>query len=779
MLFVETDNHLLSEKTETIVFKNLIDLKCFATIFLCLASVTCVQAETKLEVDWPAYIGKQDQIWTELPESWMEAPFIGNGLMGSMLFLNDDNHLIVQLGRSDVQDHRKQAGKALSGKILPDSSRLPIGHFIIETKGELKGCQLRLNLWDAEISGTLTTNLGKIDLTAFVHSEENLLVVDTQASPQEADFRITWYPEEAFCPRVRSKRKGGRSYLDSYLHNPPPVLSTQDDIEICNQELLVGGQTATAWTISTQGTSNKTLFASVAHSYPLSTAVSAAQSVVANAKHQTVEALKLSHRLWWHDFYPKSFVSLPDAKLESFFWAQHYKMACAAKGGKAIADNQGPWLQPTSWPALWWNLNVQLAYSHMLPANHPELSIGLINQLAKYQDNLSLNVPVGMQHDSMAINSITGQDLIGPVESPFTKQGATLGNLPWAMHNCFLHYRYTMDEQLLGEKIYPLLKSSINFYRHFLTEGNDGKLHLPVTFSPEYPHGHAADCNYDLSLLRWGCQTLIDSASILDIDDPLVPEWQDILKRLVDYPQDETGLMIGKGMPFARSHRHYSHLLMFYPLSILDLDNDEQRTLARKSLLHWQSFPKGLAGYSYSGSSSMFSMLGEGDNAEQRLQDFLNDKILINTFYKEGVSNPVIETPPAAARAMEDMLIQSWGDRIRIFPAIPKKWPEVAFANLRTEGAFLVSAVRKQGKTAFVSVVSLAGQPCRLQSGIEGPIEVVGQASELVTQLGEGVVEFTLSVGDTVTFTTPAFRNDLTIKPVKKIINADWNWGKN
>ena len=76
-----------------------------------------------------------------------------------------------------------------------------------------------------------------------------------------------------------------------------------------------------------------------------------------------------------------------------------------------------------------------------------------------------------------------------------------MGNLPWAMHNAYMQYRYTMDEDMLREKIYPLLKRSINFYFHVMVEGEDGKIHLPVTNSPEY--GNTKDCNYDLALLRW------------------------------------------------------------------------------------------------------------------------------------------------------------------------------------------------------------------------------------------------------------------------------------
>ena len=52
---------------------------------------------------------------------------------------------------------------------------------------------------------------------------------------------------------------------------------------------------------------------------------------------------------------------------------------------------------------------------------------------------------------------------------------------------------------------YPLLKKSVNLYRHLLKTGDDGKLHLPALHSPEYHaedenDGHA-DNNYNLSLL--------------------------------------------------------------------------------------------------------------------------------------------------------------------------------------------------------------------------------------------------------------------------------------
>ena len=65
--------------------------------------------------------------------------------------------------------------------------------------------------------------------------------------------------------------------------------------------------------------------------------------------------------------------------------------------------------------------------------------------------------------------------------------------------------------------------------------------------------------------------------------------------------------------------------------------------------------------------------------------------------YKEG-GGQVIETPLSAVESINYMLLQSWNDIIQVFPAVPDKWKDVCFKNFRTQGAFLVSAERKNGK---------------------------------------------------------------------------------
>src|SRR5262249_7708349 len=160
------------------------------------------------------------------------------------------------------------------------------------------------------------------------------------------------------------------------------------------------------------------------------------------------------------------------------------------------------------------------------------------------------------------------------------------------------------------------LKGSINYYLHLLKLGDDGYLHISDGYSPEYPNQPAPnpDCNIDLALTRWGCQTLLEICERLKIDDPLIPRWKEVLAKLTPYPVDENGLKTSASMPFAVSHRHYSHLLMVYPLYIMNLDQPENHDLVIKSLNHWMGMPAALRGYSYTGASSISSLMGHGDD---------------------------------------------------------------------------------------------------------------------------------------------------------------------
>ena len=165
----------------------------------------------------------------------------------------------------------------------------------------------------------------------------------------------------------------------------------------------------------------------------------------------------------------------------------------------------------------------------------------------------------------------------------------------------------------------------------------------------------------------------------------------------------------------------------------------------------------------------MYARLGATEKAAYYLDFLINHKnISTTTMYAEG--NPVIETPLSFASSVHDMVLQSWGGNIRVFNGTPKAWSDVAFHQLRTEGAFLVSAKKKGGVTQFVSVESLVGSACQIQTDIPNPIiSINGKKAKrgAVEETDDGFYKVALKAGDTATFTPVALKYaDLSIAPI-------------
>jgi hypothetical protein len=693
---------------------------------------------------WTEILAGSDLVWQTMPATWEEGPYLGNGFLGSGIYAEPGaNAIRFNVQHSEVQDHRPEFGSIFG------LARLPIGHFTLEPVGAITAVDWRLDLWNSELVGTVSTAAGSLRLRALIHNSRSVLAVEITPSEGETGYRWTFHPADAISPRAAFK-----PLPTGYTGNPPAVVGSYGQASAAVQSLLSGGQHVTAWQEVDRGPA-RTLYVTVAHSFPGTGATGAALRTLAGAALLPVAALAVDHRAWWHAYYRKSFLSIPDTRLQSFYWIQLYKVASAARRDAPVMATTGPWLEPTPWPASWWNLNVQLEYWLIHGSNHLELD-GLTRSLSEFRENIRAQTAPAYRSDSLVIarsNDVTlshGMDAgpggTGggiPGQDPPTPE---VGNLTWALHNVWLSYRHTMDESILRDVVFPLLRQSINYYLHFLEPGSDGRLHLPKTFSPEYGVD-TPDTNYDLALIRWGCTTLLESAQILDMDDPLAPRWRDVLQRLAPAPVDANGFMIGAGQPFAMSHRHYSHMLSVYPLYLVNWEQPENRDLIRTSVDHWISFTGALQGYSYTGAASFSAQMLDGDTAAGYLSDLLRLYVQPNTLYKE--SGPVIETPLSAAQSLHDMVCQSWGGVIRLFPAVPSTWQDVVLHDFRTQGAFLLSASRQGGTTRWARLFSEAGAPCVLRTDISGPLEVRDGAGGALpyTDLGGGTLRIELRRG--------------------------------
>ena len=742
-------------------------------LILCNLLIYPSQRVTTVGIDWQKFLAQHDMFWTSFnidattnndsqKQGYYSGAIMGNGLIGTNFYKLSDKVYRLNASRSDITEVRQPFG-------LNNSARLPVGYFTLSLKGNVIAEKMRLSIYDAISSGNFTTDQGSVKFKTYVHALKNYIIFETESSGADTAFTWSFVPQKAVSPRYVFGYAAPAGYLDANNNSNPVATTIADgDYKFTVQKLLtstngpVGKVYVVAYKEVKTGLKRR-IIATISQENTEQAAINVAKSTIDEAFALDAVNLENEHKTWWHNFYPKSFVAFPNTKFESFYWIQLYKFASATRQGKPIVDLQGPWANyNTPWPAVWNNLNIQLTYSWQVKANQTDLTKPLWESLNLYKNNLHRNVTDVMPPlfpdydqstwtDAICLGRASSYDFLAPVDPSLASiNNYEVGNLTWLLYYYWQYCTSTGDTTELTTRFFPLLKDAVNLYFHIRT-GKDanGKWNLPPTASPEYQSTNiGANTNYDLSILRWGLKTLLAINDTFQLKDSKQLDWKDFLDNLADYPVDNLGYKVSSTVSFtANTHRHYSHLFMIYPFHLVDWENPSDYTVMNTSVNNWN----GNQGYSRTGKAAMLASRGDGDGALSQMTIFFSTFIKPNTLYAE--TGPVFETPMAAVSTLHEFYLQDWGNRIRVFPAMPSLWTDASFINLRAEGAFLVSATRKSGKTVFIQVESEAGGLCRLQTGIIAANLAIKTLNDVdlaytVIDANKGVIEVNTKPGD-------------------------------
>lgn len=710
-----------------------------SSLFACMAMIQPAHGSERLQVDWPAFMAQHDLVWEETPLQWNEGAFTGNGMLGIMAYASlADNRFDLHLGRRDIHEHRQGMG----------GQRLDLGRMALRPAGVIQSVKnLRQDLWNAELRGTIVTDLGEIDFRVVTLRNRMVHLIDTRTTEKHADgsaadFKWEFLPGNPAAPRPQTMAR----LRANYRVNPRPQMTEIDGVPVCLQALLSGGDYATAWLHVPLSGNHSRLFISTANETPQA-GVSGPMAVreVKSAADTPVDQLLSEHRAWWHAFYPQSFVSIPHPKMESFYWIQLYKIAAGTRADGPALDLAGPWFRVNQWPMMWWNLNIQMTYWMFPTSNHMDLSETLVTYM---------------------------NGLWQPLFERFGGK-QDMGDLAWALLNYWLHFRYNADWDGMRTNWLPKAEQVLNSYLNDFTKTDaDGTLRVLPMGSPEFLHGQyfkeVDNTHYNVALMHWLASSL-DEVADKTGGHPGQSKWQDTVKRLPAFPVDEHGFMIGEDQSFDRSHRHFCHLMAFYPLFVLDPNDPKNNALLRKSIDHWFEIanPDGmrdLCNFSFAYGASTYAVLNDGERAYGLLNDYIDNRILemntqfkdfktANTFqvFSDGL-NPCMETPLGAANAMLELLLLSHTGQVQVFPAVPDSWDNAVFDNLRAQGAFLVSARRSDSRTQWVSVESLAGEPLTLRvRDWSGLPTVAGADASILRETQPGTYSIALAKGQRIT----------------------------
>jgi alpha-L-fucosidase 2 len=328
----------------------------------------------------------------------------------------------------------------------------------------------------------------------------------------------------------------------------------------------------------------------------------------------------------------------------------------------------------------------------------------------------------------------------------------------WMCQHLWWRYQFTLDEDFLRERAYPILKEAALFFVDYLIEdprSDRGWLISGPSNSPEIG-GLVMGPTMDHQIIRNLFSSCIEASEILNVD----PEFREKLKELHSriapnqigqYGQLQEWLE-DKDDP-ENKHRHVSHLWGLHPGNEITKEDTPDLFEAAKQSLEMRG-DEG-TGWSMGWKVNFWARLKDGDRAYSLLNNLMRLTGSSKTEYDGGGVYPNLfdAHPPfqidgnfGVTSGIAEMLLQSHrrtreGDYIlELLPALPSAWPNGHIKGLCARGGFEVDIFWKDGKLITAKIQSKAGSRCF--------VEYKNKSIELETEKGKSYsMDGSLSVG--------------------------------
>ena len=749
-------------------------------ILLCLTLLSCTGAIHKHNFG-PS---SEDMHFNHLPTVWDEGIPLGNGMVGALVWENKGK-LRFSLDRADLWDLRpmenlktpewkytwvhdqwqKKDYKPVQDKFdvpydrSPAPSKIPGAAIEVDISGlgEIEAVHLSLEKAICEV-----TWKNGLRLITFVHATDPVGWFRFEGLEDSLSYLLIppaydLKGESGADSPVTGQDLRRLEYPSGNLEKGPHSMTYEQEgwggfkyqvhVEIQEKNKFIEG----CWSISSE--------------FPRWDRKLPAREIVTNKLKSGFEEALTTHTQWWKGFWSKSSISVPDEVLQKQWMLEQYKFGSAARAGAPPISLQSVWTADNGKLPPWkgdfhHDLNTQLSYWPAYSANHLEEEQGFLDWLWKYRETFKrytqayyetkgLNVP--------GVTTLTGEPMGGWIQYSL---GPTVSS--WLAHHFYLHWRYTMDRQFLAQKAYAWIKE-VAIYLEDISEMDAGVRKLPISSSPEFNNNSREawfeeTTNFDLALIRWTYEKAAELALELGENEE-AKNWENILSEWPNFAvNEESGLMLTPSFPYEDSHRHFSHQLAYHPLGLIDFSKGAtHQAIIRNTIATLETIGSGeWVGYSFSWMGNLKARAFDGTGAAEILRIFATSFCLPNSFHVngdqsgKGYSNFIyrpftLEGNFAFAAGLQEMLIQSHTGIIHVFPAVPDTWKDIRFVHLRTEGAFLVSAIKNNGLLEEVQVESTMGGKLKLKNPFENNEFECSQEYEIVE---EDVLSINTAPGD-------------------------------
>ncbi|WP_201005515.1 glycosyl hydrolase family 95 catalytic domain-containing protein [Paenibacillus glycanilyticus] len=670
-----------------------------------------------LDVNYAAYLSKHDIVYQSPISDPKGALMVGNGKVGGMVW-DTLNGLTMQVSGVDASEE----GFASQGLVnLYTSPGLNTGY---------SSYKQRLSLYD----GTLTTEYDsnrKVTILGAPNSEVlGIHVEDSRTGLSNVSLDLSLWDVSSFgggdVPDINTWRTVS-TFVD------PTVVGFsrgQTDANNFGYTLAATVEGASFTTQAVNGskvrlnitpTSSYTIWISSASrlNAPNHNSVTEAKNQLATVKSAGYNATLTNYKNWWHNFWSKSFVQYSNASgdadyLENFYYLSTYMIAAGAFGNypshfingvfSAVNDNDSG-----KWSNAYWYWNQRDIYHSFLASNHADM-VNIFNNL--YSRNFYALKSYTMTRygiDGIWVPETMGWNAsaAGTINSDYTQD--TLSTAAEAALNMYAQYKYTNDAAYLSNTAYPFMKEAVKFYAKKLSFDSAAGKYYMASSNVHEQHWDVKNAITDLAAVRALFPVTIQTSANLGVDATLRAEWQNVLNNLVAYPVDpnDPNKYFPHEPPLSQNRNNENVVLeLAWPYSVSGIGYPDYQKLVN----NYNSRP-----FPYSSNNVwdpapiQAARLGLGDEA------YLGMKMMLQRYqqYPNGRTtntNGEFEYMGVHLSAINESLLQSYNDKIRVFPATPTDAGFTGKFTLLASGGFLVSSEKTAGEIKYVGLKSQYGK---------------------------------------------------------------------
>ncbi|MET8547161.1 glycosyl hydrolase family 95 catalytic domain-containing protein [Micromonospora zamorensis] len=667
-----------------------------------------------LNVNRAAYLAKHDIVYNRPNTNPLHGLTVGNGRTGAMVWNN--NGLTAQVSGVDLAQQSTYAAGMVN---LYSNPQVDTGYTTF---------QQRLSLYD----GTLTTkydNNRTVTVLGAPNSEVmGIHVEDTRPGVSSVGLDLslwdmntvqniadvpdlnTWRTVSTFADATGVGLSRGQTDANNFGYT---LAATVEGASYSSQ--VVNG---TRVRLTITPTSSYTVWFTAASriNSPGLNSVTQAKNQLAAARSAGYATTLNNYRNWWHDFWAKSFVQYSNAGgdadyLENVYYLATYMIAAGGYGNyplhfingvfRATQDN-------SKWSNGYWYWNQRDVYNSFLASNHVDLMAGFNRLYSRNLSALKSYTTTRYGSDGLWVPETMGWDgnARGTINSDYVNDTYSTGTE--AAYNMYLQYRYSNDEAYLRNTAYPYMREAVKFYEDMLDyDSATGRWYMANSNAHE-TYWDVRNAITDLAAVRLLFPLAIQVSQQLGLDAGLRANWQSIVNNLAPY-QVQNGAYLPHDPPISQTRNNENVALeLAWPYDQTGIGYPDQQT----AINTWNVRPHPY-GNVWSNDHVHAARLGLGNQAFQGMRTMLQKY----QNYPNGMTNNtngVFEYLGVHLTAMNESLLQSYNDKIRVFPAVPTDASFVGKFTLLAKDGFLVSSEREAGEVKYVGLRSQYGRTARV-----------------------------------------------------------------